>query len=406
MKPNNFRGGKFFFVLGMQLFLALRLATADQNDGLDSLSDSELYLHPNQEIARPLLESRMDRYTPAERANFKDELLLEIERRKKGSLPATASELLDRLRDGQIDANAAGISISLQALLEESSDSERNQIRDRFISDWELLTLPDASDRSPESERKRFLFEVYLQKASSLFSSESELLPVLEQRCMNREIEGEVALLLKGLCSPHYKPGAITSAKIEALFSELDTWGVAELGLEERSTMLPIMYTILGYCGEDGLEALKRMKKTSTELGAMALGIIGTPEAEDLLWATYHESEDPFGTIRIKVLSALIGIQAQQPSTGRSDLIYNGLSGFLEIPEQTYALATMDKAVQLIKESGDSRYLAQLEALEHKLEKDNLNGSLEYKNRPDNAEKWRANVLRNIGSAHEVLSER
>jgi hypothetical protein len=160
MKPNNFRGGKFFFVLGMQLFLALRLATADQNDGLDSLSDSELYLHPNQEIARPLLESRMDRYTPAERANFKDELLLEIERRKKGSLPATASELLDRLRDGQIDANAAGISISLQALLEESSDSERNQIRDRFISDWELLTLPDASDRSPESERKRFLFEV------------------------------------------------------------------------------------------------------------------------------------------------------------------------------------------------------------------------------------------------------
>lgn len=397
---------RFFTSVALALaFLSVSIVFAQGDEAdLTRLSDIELFFHEDQEAAKEILDRRMEGYTPAEMARFKDELILELHRRTKNRKPPTVDELLDRIRKDPFGQKGTKATVELRRLLESASEAEKEAIRERFLADWELVSYPSITDESTDAGRERLLFKKYLRESPRLYDSEAEVIAMLEERCLNRGIEGEMALFLEGLQSQGDAAGPLTAARIEQYFNEYHTWGIPEIGYAEQGDMLPYMYTTLARCGRDGLDVFVRLGKTTSDHGVSVLGSLDIPETEEMLWSIYDNTEEKFGGYRVDVLYSIYMKQKREPTDERRTRIRQELAQYLSIPEQPFYSSGPSKAAHLAGNTGDAWFIPHLDAMESELRNFDTSNSVKYGTDPENARRWMDNVLDTIEEARMALS--
>lgn len=386
------------------LFLTIGYAQTDK-EGLAELSDVALFLHEDREAARAILDRRMEGYTPAEKAKFQDDLMSEIDRRRKNRKPLDADELLERIRAAPYDYTGTHAPTKLRELFERSNETERAAIRERFMADWELVTYPSLTDEGPSAGEEGTRFMTYLKLAPSLYDNEADFIAMLERRCLNRGIEGEMTLFLQGLQAQGDAAGPLTAARIEQYFNEYRTWGIPEIGYADQGDMLPYMYTTLARCGRDGLDVLVRLGKTTTDRGVSVLGSLDVPETEAMLWSIYQNTEDQHISSKARILRAIQTKQMRQPTDERRDRIRQELVRFLSIPEKPFHLSALDKAIHAAGFTGDAWFIPHLDALEAELRNLDISETSEFVNNPENAARWKQNVLDNIENYRSKLKK-
>jgi len=392
-------------VAALLLIVLGLLPSAVAQTDLAGLSDVELFLHEDRDAARAVLDRRVEGYTPAEKARFQEELMLEIERRTKNRKPLTADELLDRMRNAPHESRGVQATVALRELLERAGESEKEAIRERFLADWELVTYPSLTDKRADAGKERLLFKMYLSESPRLYDNEADFIAMLERRCLNRGIEGEMALFLEGLQAQGDAAGPLTSARIEQYFNEYRTWGVPEIGYSEQGDMLPYMYTALARCGRDGLDVLVRLGKTTTTRGVSMLGTLDLPETEAMLWTIYNNTEEKFGGYRVDVLYSIQKKQKREPTVERRDRIRQELAQYLSIPEQPFYSSGPSKAAHAAGITGDAWFIPHLDAMESELRNLDLSSSSKYADDPENVMKWIEDVLSKIEEARAALSK-
>lgn len=373
------------------------------NPDLTQLGDVDLFLHEQQDVARTILDHRMESYTPAEKARFRKEVMEEIQRRRASRQPLDIDVILDRIRDDPSGTRSADAIMALRERFALASDAEKSIIRQRFLEDWDSVPYPPIDDERPDARTERRLFEVYLDESPHLFDDEQAFIEMLKYRCLNRGIVGEVELFLRGLQAQGENAGPLSASEVERCFGDYAQWSHQEFGYGDRGEMLPYMYTILANSGRPGLDVLVRLKKTETENGLRALGGIDDPEAEKLLWEIYAGAEEKSITYRVKVLLALQMKQKRAPTDQRRDRIRKELVRYLEIPEEPFYLADIRYAVQVAGLTGDRWFLPHLEALEPKLRGLRLDQAKEINGDPGNATQLQDSTLKSIQKAHETL---
>jgi hypothetical protein len=341
------------------------VSAVDRDADLSTLSDVELFLHEDKKAARAVLDERARNFSPEEMRAFQEALGAEIKRRARNPVPPTALDLLARMKDPSRAVPGQVPIVEFRKVFAASSDTEKATIRAQFMADWEDVTYPPSGDRRPGFREERSLFDMYLREAARLYTDEAAVLSMLDDRCLNRGIEGEIALFLKGLQSHEYEAGALTAARIEHCFEGWPTWGISEIGYRERGDMLPYLYHILANCGRDGLDVLVRLGKTSTDLGVDALGSIDVPEAETMLWEMYENTPANHDRRRIKLLRAL-SVKRGEPTVRqtRRARIREELVPYLQLPAGELNLWDIQRAVALAKDTRDPYYHSHLVALE------------------------------------------
>jgi len=386
------------------LFISLSESTRAEEPNLSGLSDVELFLHKDQEIARPILDERTRNYSPEEVRSFKERLRAEIKYNSENPVLRSGFDLLEQIKKPSLRNPASDPAFEFSEAFSKATTSEKASLRDRLLSDWESVSYPPLTDGGPNAEEERALFQTYLKIAPQLYSAESDVLTMLERRCLERKIEGEMVLFLQGLQAQANTAGPLTAIRIEHMFEELPTWGVPEIGYSERSDIVPYMYNTLSLCGADGLDVLVRLGLTTTDNGVQTLVALDVPGAEELLWSIYQDSEDRFGAFKVKVLSAIQSKQNRHNTDDRRDLIRRELTRFLHVPEDEFSFAAIDAAIQLAGQSGDAWFNKRLDLVESQLSDVSLAQSLEYANNPENATTWRQNCFDSIWRAREKLS--
>lgn len=372
---------------------------------LSEWSDVELFLNADRETAHEILDPRIRDYSPKEMQGFKDALAAEIKFRSENKSQASADALLQQLKNPLEDSKKVDPAEAFYEAFEKATAPEKISLRTQLISDWETIGYPGPTEDHADAEKKRTLFQRYLQLAPRLYDDEIEVLKMLESRCLDRGIEGAQLLFIQGLQAQGETAGPATAGRVEKMFHDLSTWGVAEIGYSERGDILPYLYTILSNCDQEGINVLIRLDLASTDNGIQSLAAIDLPKAETLLWDIYQNTDDKLGAHKIKALSAIQVKQARDPSTERRDKIRQELIRFLRIPEGEISLAVMDAAIQLAGRTGDQGFLPHIDALETRLKILSIKESFEYANNPENAKRWQANCLEHVQSTREMLSE-
>lgn len=372
---------------------------------LSELSDTELFLHDDQEASHEILDRRVRSYSPKEMQEFKDALEAEIKLRSENRTQQTANELLEQLKYPLQENKGVDPAHAFYEAFENAPASEKILLRTQLLSDWETIRYPELTENHTDAENERALFQKYLQLAPRLYDDEIEVVNMLESRCLDRDIEGGQLLFIQGLQAQGKAAGPATAGRVERIFHALSTWGVAEIGNLEHNDILPYLYNILANCGQEGIDVLVRLDLTNTDNGIQALAAIDLPEAETLLWGLYQDSDDKLGSYKLKILSAIQAKQARDPSVERHNRIRQELVRYLVIPEGEVSLATTDAAIQLAGRTGDQWFIQHINALETRLKILSIRQTFEYANNPDNARKWQANCLDRIQSTREMLSE-
>jgi hypothetical protein len=387
------------------LFISLSESARAEEPNLSSLSDVKLFLHKDQEKAQAILDDRTRNYSPKEIRSFKERLRAEINYNSENPALRSGHDLLEQIKNPALRNPGSDPAFKFCEAFSRATTSEKASLRDRLLSDWESVSYPPLTDAGPNAEEERALFQTYLQIAPQLYATELDVLTMLERRCLKRKIEGEMVLFLQGLQAQTNTAGSLTAERVAQMFKELPKWGVPEIGYSERSDIVPYIYNTLSKCGADGLEVLVRLGLTATDNGVQTLGALDVPGTEELLWGIYRDSDEKFGSFKLKVLSAIQSKQKRHPTDDRRDLIRQELALFLRIPEEEFSLAVIDTAVQVAGQTGDIWFIKLLDAVESQLPDVLLDQSYEYANNPDNAKSWQENCLDSIRKARGKLSK-
>lgn len=350
-------------VLGIVL-AALAMAAGAQTD-FSELSDLDLMFHEDREAATAELKLRTKDYTPRQIRELEEEYFRRVRDPEAWPEPSV-EDVFAKINQTDDTVRRLKQFMKIQKRFEEADDTEKRKIRDRYLSAWSDVPYPPHYDDTKIDNVMRY--RDYANNAGLYFTKEDELLPLLEERCLNIEAWDRHGLFVDSLLSAKIELGELSARRVESLYNEITEANTTGIGNDVEYVTLGQIHQILGRCGKPGFDALLRLGTGFTEHGIFSLRINTSPEAEALLWEFLANTSDEKRSIQLDLLRALYakrGTPAEQIT--RRDKLRREFSKHLAVPEGVVDIWITRSAVELAKDTKDSYYLPQVRALEKAL---------------------------------------
>lgn len=339
-------------------------ATPDRRsrEYLESLDDVTLLLHEDAKGALNVYKERSRNYTKEQSAAVM-QAYLTARAEQLSSDNATTEVLLERMSTSIDTQQRQYASMALLRKYEKADDAERLAIRLAFVTAWQALPAPQVGERPGDAHT---LFFTFLHRLDNFFSDEAEVLPVLEERCVDSGLDEGLFQMFNTLLRGQFALGPLTAARAEAVYNaEFQPGTLSSMDGESYYVLRSILLSVMGKCGESGIAALRRLEVLSTPEGFSALKTMELVDAEPLLWEMV---EDP-DTQPLTKLEAMYMIQFKAYNahdSARSLRFREPLSALLTMPRsnESYQLEILERAVDLAMRLKDTYYHPRLTTLE------------------------------------------
>lgn len=121
---------------------------------------------------------------------------------------------------------------------------------------------------------------------------------------------------------------------------------------------------LLGRCGKDAFEELKKVNWSDPGIGVQAMGAIGTLDARDELLGLYAQCSDELSDRRLTILSALTNILHFTDDEVTRNVLRQELSKFLMPPTSVEEIGYCGRAAEIAANTRDLYFLDVLRALQ------------------------------------------
>jgi hypothetical protein len=337
-------------------------ARANAETDFSGVSDADLLFHEDREAAAEEYKRRMNDYSPQQVREIEAEIFRQI-RMPREKIEATVNDLLGKINQSDDAVIRMKSFTAIQERYEAADASEKNSIREAFLAAWAEVPYPATYEENENDNMMRY--RDYAHQAGLYFASEEELLPILEERCLNIDAVDRHLLFIDTLTRAKIPLGSLTAKRMEQIYEDLTTEYGNRLINDFEYGSLSQLHQVLGRCGKQGYDAVLRMGTAEREYGIFALQINSTPEAEELLWEMYARQPENHDRDRLKLLRAIGSKGGEfEVRTTRRERVRPELVRYLKLPEGIADVWNIQAAVELAKDMKDPYYLPHVEALE------------------------------------------
>ena len=335
---------------------------ANAEPDFSNVSDVDLLLHEDREEAMAEYKLRTKDYTPQQVREIEAEFFRQV-RMPRETVEPTVGDLLDKINQSDDILKRMKAFTALHELYEAANASVKEEIREAFLAAWAEVPYPKTHEEDENGNMMRY--RDYAHQAGLYFASEEELLPILEERCLNIDAVDRHVLFIDTLTRAKIPLGSLTAKRMEQLYHDLTTEYGNRLINDNEYASLSQLHQVLGRCGKPGYDAVLRMGTAEREYGIFALQINSTPEAEKLLWEMYAHEPENHDRDRLGLLRAIgsKGGESEVRAT-RRERLRPELVRYLKLPEGVADVWNIQAAVELAKDTKDTYYLPHVESLE------------------------------------------
>ncbi len=397
-----------YVVFMLLLALLLHMGSAWGQADLEKLTDQELLERLSEPEARALLEQRFSTYLETDKRRIMREHFEAAAARGSATREEpSAAELIERLNtatgpEGWIKALA-----ELELRYNAADGSEQRAIQTEYLAGWDRVPLPPAEPEYNEQFGWLNLYFIYANNARKYFQNEEELLAALKLRLLRPEVSKGELRFLEALSQPGVVGvlGPLSAKYVETAASVRKTQERTPEFIESLSDSIDYSYAILGQCGQDGLEVIKRLGTARHDGGINALRYIDVPEAEAMLWEAYDSFTPTGRNMRVKVLGALMEKQRRSPNDERLERIRSEMVQYLVVPKGEFYLSELSSAASVAEESRDAYYLPYLEKLKTAIESADLSKAVENSDYPEGFQQNIVGLRTALADAEEMLTK-
>lgn len=336
---------------------------------LETLDDVELLVQDaNAELGLQIYRERRVNYSEEEERAIWAAVRAAMEvRNHRGPLPVDSA--LERINATDNHGELVRVFMGLRRACERAPVSERPAIRAAFLSAWDQA--PPASSAHTAGGRTDLARQhAYARLVPVLYPEEADALPILTERCLDSGMPDGMLAFCNALTTGLGPLGSLTATKIEALYADLlERKQTLDISSAEFVALSQRMHHVLGRCGTAGLDAVKRMGTEKSDEGVAALGAMKLEEAERILWDLLDNPACAHPSSQLKLLNAIYVQEASRPDSSRLQRMRAPLGALLSPPADTpsHSVGTVEQAVRLASDTGDTHYLSAIVALEQSL---------------------------------------
>lgn len=171
-------------------------ADVDAEPDFSQVSDVDLLFHEDRDAAMEEYKRRGQDYTPQQVREIEAEFFRQV-RMPREKVEPTVGELLDKINQSDDVLKRMKAFTALQERYEAAVASEKGEIREAFLAAWAEVPYPKTHEEDENGNMMRY--RDYAHQAGLYFASEEELLPILEERCLNIDAADRHTLFISEL---------------------------------------------------------------------------------------------------------------------------------------------------------------------------------------------------------------
>jgi hypothetical protein len=368
-------GTRLLIVL-LLLLPFVRAGFAAENSDVAEMSDEELVLNLHRKDALDEYDRRLHEYSEESRRRLR-QLYEDRTITKKYPKDFSDRELMNYLRTVEDVRAYSKAQDELVRRHPADSAAGRDSLVDLFRVAFEE-NIPQTGDGIVLVNSVDLEAQIGLALAAGELLPETETVSLLHEVYVKSNRIGGITDFLRAL-EVSGSRGNYTAEVLGELYAHVQTIDPETRQVRRENPELELMIvSLLGSCGEDGFEALKKVNWSDPGIGIQSMGAIGTLEARDELLALYERYRDKLSDRRLTILSALVKVMHKTNDELTRDLIREELSEFILIPASKEELEYCRRAVEIAAYTRDTYFLPDLKALQNHIDTHGMSIAVEH----------------------------